>query len=102
MITKDDVNEKVNKMPYYSKRYKKTLMKYFNRGYMVMLPRAIGGADAYDREETYQEMKAKPTANDMVDLEKLLLDFEIKCDLPDFKSRNEMYRWKRKTIKDSL
>lgn len=43
-----------------------------------------------------------PTAGDIKETKKLFKDFYIKEDIPEFKTKNELYNWRNRVIRGAL
>lgn len=48
------------------------------------------------------KINTKPSLRDIRDTKKVLKDFEIVADIPQFKTFTELQKWQRKLIKDKL
>lgn len=58
--------------------------------------------DDYLTDEVFiseAKLKLKPSLTDKIKVKKILSDFEIQCDIPDFDTLNDLNNWKRNQLK---
>lgn len=60
----------------------------------------------YDNKIMHGTIKRKdmqmPTTRDIKETKNLFKDFNIKEDIPGFKTRNELYNWRNRVIRGAL
>ena len=49
-----------------------------------------------------EELKAKPSLSDKIKTKKILSDFQIECDIPDFNTLNDLNIWKHNQLKMAI
>ena len=63
-------------------------------------------ASPYEYREKHSYYNSEPTSRDYDETRRLLRDFDIKdsysITIPNFKSRNELFRWRLNLIKERL